>query len=204
MTVNCYIVVPTLSNFLVYYLHFMTELLNIVDNDDKIIGERTRTEIHQKGLLHREIHVYFITPNQELIFQHRAKDKDTYPDLLDATVGGHVEIGHSYEETAVKELEEETGLKINISELIFINKTKRRSEDKITGKINNAFRESYVFLFKGNLDDLKIETGKALGFEIYSVEKLFSLSDVDHQKFIPYILEFSKMELVKFINNLKL
>ncbi|HZJ41249.1 MAG TPA: hypothetical protein VFD16_03225, partial [Candidatus Saccharimonadales bacterium] len=74
----------------------MKSLLNIVDANDNIIGERERAEIHRLGLLHREIHVYFLTPDKKFIFQHRAKDKDSYPDLLDATVGGHVEIGDTY------------------------------------------------------------------------------------------------------------
>lgn len=84
----------------------MENILDIVDENDQIIGQATRDKIHRQGLLHREIHVYFITPQQEIIFQHRAKDKETFPDLLDATVGGHVEIGDSYELTAIKETEE--------------------------------------------------------------------------------------------------
>ena len=67
--------------------------LNIIDENGNITGEETRENIHKQGLLHREIHVWFYTPKGEILFQHRAKDKDTYPDLLDATVGGHVEIG---------------------------------------------------------------------------------------------------------------
>jgi len=62
--------------------------LNIVDEEGNIVGEETRENIHKNGLLHREIHVWLYTPNREIIFQHRAKDKDTYPDLLDASVGG--------------------------------------------------------------------------------------------------------------------
>lgn len=91
----------------------MAEYLNIVNENDEIIGQETRENIHKQGLLHHEVHVHFITPNKEIIFQHRAKDKDFYPDLLDATVGGHVEIGDTYEKTAIKETREETGLIIN-------------------------------------------------------------------------------------------
>ena len=178
----------------------MKELLNIVDNNDIIIGARDRKEIHQEGLLHREIHVYFITPAQEIIFQHRAKDKDTYPDLLDATVGGHVEIGDSYDKTAAKETKEETGVNLDPAKLVFISKTKNRFEDKVTGKINNAIRQSYLHIFKGDVKDLKIEVGKSLGFEVWPLEKLLTISEADSKKFIPYILEFSKTELIKFIN----
>ena len=182
----------------------MKKILNIVDNDDKIIGEKTREEIHQEGLLHREIHVYFLTPKKELIFQHRAKDKDTYPDLLDATVGGHVEIGDSYEETATKEAFEETGIMVDASDLIFLNKTKNRSEDKVTGKINNSIKQSYIYIFKGNVSDLKIEEGKSLGFEIWPIEKLLAINEGDSKKFIPYILEFLKTDIAKFINKLNI
>lgn len=182
----------------------MKELLNIVDNDDKIIGEKTREEIHQGGLLHREIHVYFITPNKEFIFQHRAKDKDTYPNLLDATVGGHVEIGDSYEKTAIKETVEETGISIDLANLILLGKTQRRSEDRVTGKINNTIRQSYLYIFKGEMNNLKIEEGKSLGFEIWPIERLLFINDDDSKRFIPYILEFSKTEVAKYINNLKL
>lgn len=64
------------------------QMLEIIDENDNVIGLETREKIHKEGLLHREIHVWFFTPRGEIIFQHRVKDKDIYPDLLDATVGG--------------------------------------------------------------------------------------------------------------------
>lgn len=178
----------------------MKEILNIVNENDEIIGEETRENIHKNGLLHREIHVYFITPKKEIIFQHRAKDKDTYPDLLDATVGGHVEMGDSYEQTAIKESEEETGVKIKPSDLILINKVRKYSEDQATNKINNVFGVRYFYVYKGDAKDLKIETGKALGFEVWSLDKLLNLSDEEKAKFIPYILNCATTELPDVIS----
>lgn len=174
-------------------------MLNIVNDKDEIIGQASRKDVHRKGLLHREIHVYFVNSAGQVIFQRRAKDKETYPNLLDATVGGHVEIGDSYLDTAIKESVEETGLKINQHELILINQAIDKSIDKITGKINNAIRTSYLFMFDGDINNLKIESGKALGFELWSLDRLTNISDVDRQRFIPYILDFSMKELIKFI-----
>lgn len=179
----------------------MKELLNIVDEDDNIIGEKSRVEIHTSGLLHREIHVYFITPNNELIFQHRAKDKDTFPDLLDATVGGHVEIGQSYEETAIKEVEEETGVRVSPADLVLIQKVKCCIEDQATSKINNAFTTRYLYYYSGDIASLRVEAGKALGFELWSIDSLLNLSETDKARFIPPILEFAITELVQFIKN---
>ncbi|MEK7136619.1 MAG: NUDIX domain-containing protein, partial [Patescibacteria group bacterium] len=109
----------------------MEEKLNIVDENDEIIGEEARGKIHKEGLLHRETHVWFLTPNKELILQLRAKDKDTFPDMLDATVGGHVDLGMNYEDTALKEMEEETGIKAKMEDLKFLRKIRLKSDDLV-------------------------------------------------------------------------
>lgn len=102
------------------------EMLEVVDENDNIIGLETREKVHKDGLLHREIHVFFLTPQGEIIFQHRAKDKDTYPDKLDATVGGHVDPDMTYEETAIKECREETGIDIDVNKLLFLTKMRKK------------------------------------------------------------------------------
>jgi len=179
-------------------------ILNVVNESDEIIGQETREKIHKDGLLHREIHVYFITPNKEIIFQHRAKGKDTFPDLLDATVGGHVEIGDSYERTAVKETREETGIKIKASDLIVINKVKKYSEDKVSKTINIVFDFQYAYIYKGNIQDLRIEPGEISGFEAWSLDELSQSSESGKARFIPYILSFATTELSDFISDLKI
>ena len=182
----------------------MMQKLNIVDENDNIIGEDSRENIHKYGLLHRETHVFFVSSKKEIIFQHRAKNKDTFPDKLDATVGGHVEIGDSYEKTAIKEAKEETGVKINPADLIFINKIKKYSKDEATGKINNNFNSRYLYVYRGNIADLKVEGKEALGFESFSLEKLVNLSITEKTRFIPFVLNFSVGELIKFIKNINL
>ncbi len=177
------------------------KVLSVVDEDDNVIGEATRKEIHQKGLLHREIHVWFITPNGEIIFQHRAKDKDTYPDLLDATVGGHVEIGDGYEKTALKEIEEETGIRADSKNLHFLKKLRTRSEDNMTKTINNTVRAQYAYIFRGMISDLRVEEGKALGFEAWPIDELSNLSEEDRRRFIPLILAPGTLQLFQEAKN---
>lgn len=170
--------------------------LEIVDEDDIVIGFKNRDAVHSEGLLHREIHIWFLTPKGEIIFQHRAKDKDTYPDKLDATVGGHVEPNMTYEETAIKECEEETGVSVKPSELVLLRKMKKVSVDKDTGRINNTIRCQYGFLYKGEIKDLKIENGKSEGFEAWGIDKLQNLSELDKDKFIPLILQPDMLEII--------
>lgn len=176
-----------------------TEMLNIVDDNDQIIGVEERSVIHEKGLLHREVHVYFVTPDNELIFQHRSKDKDTYPDLLDATVGGHVEIGDSYIEAALKETWEETGVKITATDLILVGMFHNTSTDGVTNKINHAFQSEYIYRFSGNISDLSVESGKSQGFEAWPIDTLMGLDEADKARFIPVLYEFMTTTLKDFI-----
>ena len=176
--------------------------LNIIDEKENIVGEETRDNIHKQGLLHREIHVWFYTSKGEIIFQHRAKDKDTYPDLLDATVGGHVEIGDNYENTALKEIEEETGVKATKNNLTFIQITKSKSYDQVTGMTNNVIRAVYAFRYDDGVENLKIEKGKAIGFEAWSFEKLFNISEDDKKYFIRAILEKEILDIFRQIQKL--
>jgi len=140
--------------------------------------------MHKKGLLHREIHVWFYTPKGEIVFQKRASDKDTFPGLLDATVGGHVEIGDSYIKTAIKETQEETGIKLKENDFEFLRMMRRRHVDKVTDKVNDCIGAVYVYKFEGDLKDLQVEEGAATGFETWPVDKILSLTDEEKKKLL--------------------
>lgn len=176
------------------------KLLNIVDENDNIIGTEERKVIHEKGLLHREVHVWFVTPDNQIIFQHRSKNKDTFPDLLDISIAGHLEIGDSYEEAAIREAEEEAGIKIKQSDLIFIDKIRRDSEDKITKTNNNTFRKVFMFIYRGEISNLKIEKDEGAGFEIFTIKQLLNMNEAEKARFIPYIYNFATTKLADFLN----
>ena len=179
-------------------------LLNIVNKQSKIIGQASREEIHAKGLLHQEVHVWFYTPKQEIIFQLRSKNKDTWPDKLDASVGGHVEIGQSYEQAAIREVKEETGLDIKISDLNLISIMKHKSFDTSTNKINNTLRAIYAYKYSGDIKNLQIEPGKSQGFEAWPLKKLVNITNENKQRFIPMIFDNDCFQIFKQISKLEL
>lgn len=178
------------------------EMLEVIDENDTVVGLESRKKVHQDGLLHREIHIWFFTPHGEIIFQHRAKDKDTYPDKLDATVGGHVDLGMSYEETAVKECKEETGIDIDLGKLIFLTKMRKKSFDEVTKLTNNTIRSQYAYLYEGAISDLQVEDGKAEGFEAWKLDDLPMLSTEDKTKFIGLILRDDMLEMFTKAKNI--
>ena len=178
------------------------KILNIVDESGNIIGEETRENIHKQGLLHREVHIWLYTPKGEIIFQHREKDKDTYPDLLDASVGGHIEIGMGYEDSALQEMEEETGLKPDKDKLTFIQMVRSKTYDKATGMTNNVIRVIYAYRYDGKIEDLRVEKGKAIGFELWPLDKIFNISEEDKKRFIPAIFEKDIQDIFRNIQKL--
>lgn len=176
--------------------------LNIINEIGKIIGEDTRENIHKKGLLHREVNVWFYTPKGEILFQHRAKKKDTYPDLLDATAGGHVELGMGYEDAALQEIKEETGLVITRDQLTFIGMLKMKMFDRATSNINYVLKGVYGYCYGGEKRDLRVEKGRGVGFEAWPLDQIFNLPCGDRKKFIPFILEEKSLNILRKIQAL--
>jgi len=170
-------------------------MLEVVDEEDNVIGLETREKIHREGLLHRDIHLWFITPKNEIIFQLRSKLKDSFPGMLDATVAGHVEPGASYEETASKECKEETGIDIDISKLILLKKMKNESFDNIKNNTHRTMDRQYAYLYEGSINNLKIEKDSAEGFESWSIGKLHNLSEKERERFIPARISKNMLEL---------
>jgi 8-oxo-dGTP pyrophosphatase MutT (NUDIX family) len=101
----------------------------------------------------------------------------------------------SYEATALKEGEEETGIKIDPTKLKLVKKMRRKDFDEATGLINNTIRSQYVYLFNGDVKELRVEEGKAVGFEIWKIDSLPTLSNEDKKRFIPMYLSKEFLEL---------
>ena len=86
------------------------ELLDIVDDDDRVTGQALRTVVHRRGLQHRGIHLFLVTPEGKLLVQQRGRLRGTAPGALDCSVSEHVKAGESYREAAVRGLAEELGV----------------------------------------------------------------------------------------------
>lgn len=88
----------------------MTEYLDVVDEDDRVIGRDTRKNVHANHQIHRGVHVFVVNSRGELLLQRRSKSRSYYPGYWDASVGGQVLSGETYERAAHRELAEELGL----------------------------------------------------------------------------------------------
>lgn len=86
------------------------EILDIVDENDEVIGQAPRGEVYARGMRHRAVFV-LARDEQDRIFVHRrTATKLVFPSLYDMFVGGVVGAGESYDAAALREAEEELGV----------------------------------------------------------------------------------------------
>ena len=89
------------------------EFLDIVDETDNVIGQSRRSDVHQRGLLHRSIHLLVFNRSGELLMQKRSMEKDEAPGKWCSSVAGQLDSGEAYEDCVVREAKEEIGLRLN-------------------------------------------------------------------------------------------
>ncbi len=68
--------------------------------------------------------------------------------------------------------------------------------------INNVVRAIYVYCYDGKIKDLRIEKGKAIGFEAWPLEKIFNISAEDRKRFIPSIFSDEVLNIFRKIQKL--
>jgi isopentenyldiphosphate isomerase len=87
------------------------ELVAIVDERNKVIGAVPRREMRAGNLPHRATYILVFNSQGELYVQKRTQSKDVFPGYYDVAAGGVILAGESYEEGALRELEEELGIR---------------------------------------------------------------------------------------------
>ncbi len=89
------------------------EIFDIVDAQDRVVGQMPRSEVHRRGLMHRAVHVMVFNTSGHVFLQKRSMKKDRQPGLWDSSASGHVDSGEEYDACARRELQEELGLELN-------------------------------------------------------------------------------------------
>ena len=87
------------------------ELLEIVDEQNRVVGTATRGEAHKRGLMHRSVHIFLHNTDGMIFVQKRSHQKDRFPLHYDSSAAGHLDPGENYQQCAARELEEELGIK---------------------------------------------------------------------------------------------
>ena len=137
------------------------DILNYDGTKTGIIKERE--QVHTDGDLHGTSHIWIARRgeggNIRVLLQRRSKNKDSFPDCLDTSSAGHIESGHGYLDSALRELGEELGLFVKPESLIFMFDIKTYKEGFFHGKIFRDNQLSRVYLLdpREDISDIKIQ-----------------------------------------------
>ncbi|MEU1949486.1 MULTISPECIES: NUDIX domain-containing protein [unclassified Streptomyces] len=87
------------------------ELLDIVDERDRVMGQARRGDAMAHRLRHRCVFILARDAQDRVFVHRRTAEKLVFPSLYDMFVGGVVGAGEGYDEAALREAEEELGVR---------------------------------------------------------------------------------------------
>ena len=129
------------------------DIFDIVDENDRVVGQAPRSEAHAKKLRHRAVHVLIFNPEGEVFMQKRSKSKDSWPGAWDSSCSGHLDSGEDYLAAAHRELEEELGYQPEQElEMLF----KLLPSDETGQEFIHVYRVTGTGPFRLNHDEIEI------------------------------------------------
>ncbi len=128
------------------------EFFDVVDQNDKVIGQEERGLVHVNKFMHRAIHIWIFNAKGELFLQKRSWRKETHPGLWCSSVAGHVATQENYLEAARRELHEELQARVDLKPLCRFAASEQTEQE---------FVECFFAIAEGPfiLDPEEIETG---------------------------------------------
>ncbi|HCR70982.1 MAG TPA: hypothetical protein DIW23_06030, partial [Anaerolineae bacterium] len=160
------------------------EILDVVDEQDNLIGKETRKKVHEVGLWHRGVHVFLFDEDGNLLIQKRSADRASNPLRLDCSVSEHVQSGESYQQAAIRGLKEEMGVE-NIQ-------IKKLAKFRMNYGINdNEISELYEGVVEPS--DVKFDSEEIESVSYVSMDELRKMLKEDESKFCYWFVEILKM-----------
>ena len=149
------------------------EFLDVVDENNKLTGETAeRNIIHEKGLWHREVAVWIMNQQGDILLQKRASTKKQEPNKW-AICAGHIDAGENVESAIVREMEEELGIKATIKDLEFLCIYKKKNE--VSNLKNYNFQYMYFLKTDYKIEDYKIRLEELSEIKYIDFEELVNI-----------------------------
>ncbi len=122
----------------------MSEILILVDENDKFLGTEEKMKVHIDGLLHRAFSVMIFNSKGQLLVQRRAKNKYHSAKLWANSCCGHPRLNEDNMKAAQRRLQEELGFScelLKITELSYSLKLQ-----------DGLYEREYTHIFAGIYD----------------------------------------------------
>ncbi len=146
----------------------MSEYFWVVDKEDQVMGKETREKCHNTQLIHRSVYVFLNNSKKGIFIQKRSMMKDLYPGYYTASASGHVNYGETYDHAALRELEEELGIKAHLRKI---------GKFKCFSEIDNEISTVYLCNYDGDITINEAEISQGLFLSLNQIDE-----DIKHGK----------------------
>lgn len=166
----------------------MEEEFDIVDDSNRALGyTKPRSLVHRDGDWHRTVHIYIYNQQGNILVHLRSPQKDLSPNMWDTRFGGHVSAGMTVEQTVIRELQEEIGLQVELSDLV-VGTTVQTPKQS-----NSEFCTRYYYLFSGDVSILKFNDNEVVGVEWRSPKSIRQSMDEGTEKWTGTVRGFENV-----------
>ena len=152
------------------------ERFDVMDAAGRPTGRtKRRAAVHRDGDWHRTFHCWIMLRDgarPELMLQRRGAGKDTFPLLLDVSVGGHFRAGETLADV-VREVEEEVGVPASVADLLPVGR--RRGVSETERFLDREIQEVFLWRPALSLAGFRPQPGEVTALEAVAVADLIEL-----------------------------
>ncbi len=165
----------------------------LVNQDDKVIGSKSRQECHQgEGLLHRAFSIYILNNQGEILVQKRSKNKDLWPLMWTSSCCGHPRPGETYIQAGERRLKEELDFSVP---LVKFDSFKYKAKYENKGSENGIC----AVLFGKYSGEIKKNDEEVVEYKWVKPEDLLKDLKTNPESYVPWF----GLGLKKFLKNLE-
>lgn len=156
------------------------EYFDIVDDSGTPSGGIvSREEAHRLGIPHRTAHVWILREKEgrrEILLQRRSPEKDSFPSLFDTSSAGHIPAGCEPLPSALRELDEELGLRAEASQLKYIGQFRICYDKVFHGRPfrDNEIAWVYVYREPVDLSSLRLQESEVSEVRWFDLETVWA------------------------------
>ena len=145
------------------------EIVDIVDENNQVVGMASRREAHTKGHIHRALSVLVINSKGQILLQKRSANKSVHPLSWDLSTSEHVLTGESYEDAAIRSVKEELGVEIVVGNPSQTSLQIR--EYQVNGETVHE-KEIVLMLTGSHNGPFKVDPSEVDSVEFFTVEEI--------------------------------
>ena len=154
------------------------EFFDILDEKGQKTGQiKERSLVHEDGDIHGTVHIWIRRKTKkgyDLLLQKRSSQKDSFPGCYDISSAGHISAGDEPLESAIRELNEELGIKATKQQLKKVGIHEGKMKGNFYGREFKNHEISTVYIYEEPVDitQLKLQEEEVEEVRWMDVEEL--------------------------------